>query len=183
MINAKIVLLGDGAVGKTTLAKRYIGEEAEKIYLMTIGVEFHSKIVEVSIGKFKFKLNLMIWDIGGQERWYELRPSFYLGSSGAILVYDVARFSTYRNIEAWADEFVKKVGVKPMVLVGNKIDLRDKVPSLKLEDGHILSSRLKEKYGIEVPYLETSALYGINVEKPFEELVKLIVKFFLSKQK
>mgnify|MGYP000483422382 CR=1 FL=1 len=165
------------------MAKRYIGEETEKVYLMTIGVEFHSKIIEVLISNFKFKLNLMIWDIGGQERWYELRPSFYLGSSGAILVYDVTRDVTYRNIEAWADEFVKKVGVKPMVLVGNKIDLRDKIPSLRLKDGLLLASKLSKKYGIEVPYHETSALLGINVNRPFEDLVRLIINMFISKSK
>jgi len=93
----KILLLGDSAVGKTTMIKRFIEGEFKEDYKETLGVNIVRK--SVNIQELNAKVNLLIWDIAGQERYEKRRKFYYEGCYGALLVYDITRFSSFENIE------------------------------------------------------------------------------------
>ncbi len=174
----KIVLIGDGAVGKTSIAKRYLGKEFEHEYIMTIGVDFFKKESKINIsdvGEITFIWH--IWDLSGQPHWRHVRPAFYRGSRGSLLVFDVSNRESYKDAIEWAKEFVKNAGKYPLVLVGNKIDLREIVPDcITSAEGKELAEKISEELGIDVPYIETSAKENINIDDAFSLLAELIFK-------
>lgn len=174
----KIVLIGDGAVGKTSIAKRYLGKEFEHEYIMTIGVDFFKKESKINIpdvGEITFIWH--IWDLSGQPHWRHVRPAFYRGSRGALLVFDVSNRESYNDAIEWAREFVRNSGKYPLVLVGNKIDLRELVPDcITSIEGKELAKKIGEELGIDVPYIETSAKENINIDAAFSMLAELIFK-------
>lgn len=182
----KIVLIGDGAVGKTSIAKRYLGKEFEHEYIMTVGVDFYKKgtTIEIpEIGSIHFVWH--IWDLSGQPHWEHVRPAFYRGARGALLVFDVSNKQSYIDAPQWAREFIKNSGgYYPIVLVGNKIDLRDKIENcITTEEGLELAKKLSEMMNMEVPYIETSALLGINIDAAFNKLAEIIFKKTLKEIK
>lgn len=171
----KVIVLGDGFVGKTAITVRFCEDKFQKEYKMTIGVNFGVK-------KFKYKDNvyaLQIWDIAGQERFKFLRTRYYIGAVGVILVYDVTNKLTFQNLNNWGSEFQKQIGTKPAIVVGNKVDL----PST----GYI-DPRTKKQYEKEVsfeegeelaqslnaPFFETSAKQGSHINDMFMTLVNVI---------
>jgi len=181
----KIVLIGDGAVGKTSIAKRYLGKEFEHEYIMTVGVDFFkkkSKIAIENVGEIDFVWH--IWDLSGQPHWRHVRPTFYRGARGALLVFDVANKASYDDAPEWAKEFVKNAGRYPIVLIGNKIDLRESVPDCTTKDeGEALARRVAQIVDTDVPYIETSAKLGINIEDAFTLLANLVFKKIMDEIK
>lgn len=172
---AKIVLLGDGAVGKTALRNNFMGEGFSSNYLMTLGADMSSKLVN------ELDLKFQLWDMAGQPKFKDIRGPYYNGSSGAILVYDVTRNDSYENVTKWLMEIHRNLPKKPIsvVLLGNKSDLRGIVShSLSSKDGRILAKGLTEFYAQnkwEIPYFETSAKTGLNVEEAFLRLGEMIL--------
>ena len=128
----KIVLAGDGAVGKTTLRRRYLGEGFQASYLMTIGADFAVKTVDVRDRTIKFQL----WDLAGQPRFQVVREMYYRGALGGLLVFDVTRWDSFKNLPHWLEELWRSNGrgAVPVVLVGNKTDLRMDGPDFISED-------------------------------------------------
>ena len=100
----KVTVAGDGGVGKTTLLKRFVDGTFDTRTNMTIGVEIHQKLVEMP---HNMKVDLVIWDLGGQERFRFLLDSFMSGASGAILMFDPLRLITLFNLVEWI-ELVRK---------------------------------------------------------------------------
>jgi len=170
----KVVLIGDGEVGKTTLRKRFMGESFSTSYIPTIGADFAVKDLKTKSGT---QVRFQIWDLAGQQRFRVVREGFYRGSKGALLIYDVTRGETYNNIPAWAEELAKNVSViPPMVLVGNKIDLKDQVPVYVSSDyGEMMRDYLEKRYRVPVKFIETSAKTGENIEEAFVMLAELIL--------
>jgi small GTP-binding protein len=156
----KVVIAGDGNVGKTSLIRRWSEGRFDASRVMTIGVDFQTKVVELPDGAVK----LSIWDVAGQERFGAMRPGFYRGSRAVALVYDVGEKASFVNLARWQDEIRKAVPHAKFLVIGNKIDLPRIVSA---EHGRQLAAALK------APYVETSAATGEGVPQLFEALARL----------
>ena len=162
----KVILAGDGAVGKTSLIKKFVTGKFEKDYKMTLGTDIFSKVLDINGTPVK----LIIWDLAGQPHFKHVRSGFYLGAAGALLVYDVTRKSTLENLENWRSEMEKNSGdASAVVVVGNKCDL-DSLREVKTSEGEGYARR------IDAPFFETSAKEGNNVENAFEALARVIIE-------
>ena len=165
----KLALLGDAAVGKTSLINQYIQHRFSADYQPTLGVNIVVK--ELKIEELNAYIRLVLWDIAGQVKYDLSRRMFFQGCMGALFIYDVTRHSTFKNIETkWLKDLRKFTKKDPAyVLIGNKIDLgNSKVVSTEI--GKELSEKIKAK-----DFVETSAKYGDNVENAFKKLVKQVL--------
>ncbi|MHA1582568.1 MAG: Rab family GTPase [Candidatus Baldrarchaeia archaeon] len=172
----KIVLLGDGMVGKTTLRQVFMGEGFRETYMMTFGCDFAVKDV---ILENDVKIRLQIWDLAGQPSFEKIRKSYYRGSKGAILVYDTTRRETLEHVPLWVKELLYNTGKRdiPIVLVGNKIDLRtEKESHVSTEEGLKMKKFLQENFRLNVLFIETSAKTGENVDTAFKILAGEILQ-------
>nr|MDO8110308.1 Rab family GTPase [Candidatus Sigynarchaeota archaeon] len=168
----KIAVVGDYAVGKTSLIARFIQSKFLREYKPTLGVNLILKELNVRTSKGKnLVCNLVLWDIAGQERYASVRKLYYKGCSAAMLVYDVTRMDTFHNLEAtWVKDYSDNTtGEKIFILVGNKADLTD-IKKVATSDGETLKAKLGA-----IDFLETSAKDGDNVEQAFMRLVKFLL--------
>jgi len=168
----KITVIGDGAVGKTSLIKKYTQGSFQKEYISTLGTQF-SKYEEKIDGE---KVGLFLWDIAGQDSFQALRQRFYIGSSGAIIVFSHAPEQTesYTHVTKWLDDLKKHCGNIPIVLFGNKVDLVDD-EELASNPNKPTSNAIVEKFANDnrfIGYYKTSALTGQGVTDAFKALVK-----------
>ena len=166
----KITVVGDAAVGKTSLIKRYITNTFEKDYITTLGMQF-SKYEELVEGE---KVELLIWDLAGQESFNTLRDRFYKGSSGAIVVFSLSpeELETYDHAAKWLSDIKEECGRIPILLFGNKADTVDQnalaTPNYATSDVHVKKFANDQKV---FEYYKTSALTGQNVNEAFQVLV------------
>jgi len=177
MVNysAKIVMLGQGSVGKTSLIRRYVQHTFTHDYLTTIGSNFLIKKICLDEGK-NINITLQLWDLSGQDSFRTIRARYYLHARGGILVFDLTRPSTLQQLEKWQMDFTEKVGSVPLMLFGNKCDLRDQI-SVNQEE----AEKMAQRSG--ATYFTTSALDGTNVESGFFDLAKKIVDHITEKRK
>lgn len=159
----KIIVVGDGAVGKTAITIRFAEGRFEEHYKMTIGVDFAIKLVEVS----GYKIKMQVWDTGGQERFSYIRPLYYKGAMAGLAIFDLTNRESYDNLPKWFTEVAENCGGIPIMLVGNKADLPDR--AVTSEEAQTLS----QKMGI--PYFEASAKNGRNVNQLFENLATMLI--------
>jgi small GTP-binding protein len=163
----KIVVAGDGGVGKTSLIRRYVSGSFNPSEHMTIGCDFYTKTIDTQAGhQYKFQ----IWDVGGQEQFRVLLPLWSKGLRGAILAFDVGSIGSYLHLDEWLalmlkDETMKRI---PVIVVGNKNDLSD--GSIRESD----VERYVMKRNLSGYYL-VSAKDGTSVASPFQGLLELIV--------
>ena len=160
----KVIIIGDTAVGKSNILSRYVKDEFSSNSKSTVGVELGIKFLKIKNTKTK----IQIWDTAGQERYRAITSSYFKGSNGCFIVYDITNEASFNNIENWYEQIQKETSKDiPILLVGNKCDLEDerKVP---IEKG-------KEKaQNLNCAFFETSALKKINIDEIFEELVNNI---------
>jgi small GTP-binding protein len=161
--SVKVLIVGDGSVGKTSLARRFATGKFTADYIATVGVNLFSKIIEVRGEKIK----MLLWDTGGQERFKNLLPKYYEGGRCGLVVYDVTNPLTLKKCVWWAEEITKHCGKIPIILVGNKIDLEK---SVSTEEGKAVAEMLK------VPFMETSAKNKTNVEEVFHLLGEMYLE-------
>jgi len=166
----KIVVLGDAAVGKTSLINMYIEQSFSEDYKPTLGANIIRK--DVHVDTINASVRLIMWDLAGQEKYNVIRSMYFQGCVGALLVYDVTRHNTFDTIDSkWLKDFkkyVKKEGT--YILIGNKIDLSNE---------RVVSTEDGEKYAKQIDasdFIETSAKYGENVEQAFSNLVNQILR-------
>jgi len=164
----KITVLGEAAVGKTSLLNRFCEDSFQDDYKPTLGANIIRKDVNI---EERAKVRLIMWDLAGQEKYNVIRSMYFQGCEGALLVYDVTRYNTFDNIKSrWLRDFkkyIRKEGV--YVLIGNKTDLSNErvVPT---EKGKDLAERINASH-----FIETSAKLGENIEEAFLLLVKQIL--------
>lgn len=115
----KVVIAGDGNVGKTSLVRRYCERKFDTSRIATIGVDFQTHTVDLPSGQVK----LSIWDMAGQERFRVVRGGFYRGSLAAALVFDITNPSSLTNLESWYQEISEVAPNQKFIIIGNKIDL------------------------------------------------------------
>ncbi|MFX1318566.1 MAG: Rab family GTPase [Promethearchaeota archaeon] len=159
---AKAVVVGDAAVGKTSLLVRYVKGIFNPTYILTIGVAFHVK--DIVIGQNV--LRLQAWDTGGQERFGPIRQLYYRGAKGVLLVYDRSNSDSFNRIDYWLNEVKRGCGDVPLVLIANKSDLAEKIES---EEGR------KKAEEHSMVFVETSAKDDKNVDFAFSELARIIL--------
>ena len=158
----KLVFLGEGAVGKTSLVGRYVYDSFEGDYLATIGTDIHVKMVNVDDTVVK----LVIWDIAGQDNFAQLRRAYYMNASGAFFVFDTTRPETIERVDDWLNALFTVTGKIPLVLLENKVDLESAIEDA-VKDG------VKQKHSI--PIIPTSAKEDTNVEEAFREMTREIL--------
>ena len=165
----KVVLIGDPAVGKTSLIKKYVQDVFDDRYLNTIGAKVMKKNVGVKHAKTGdiVDLKLILWDIAGQETFSTVKRAYYKGASGAVVVCDVTRRETMEHMHKWIENLFDVSGVVPVYILVNKSDL-EKQAAFTLEEVK------KEFLPYEAPILPSSAKTGHNVELVFHELGKSI---------
>jgi len=174
----KIVIAGDGGVGKSTIRKRFVFNTYQERYNMTIGSEFSVKDFSVNLGDNDKSIKLSIVDLGGQPHFKTLRKLFYKGISGALLVFDLTNKNSMLNIENWIQEIFDSVGRVPIVVAGNKEDLSKLMAEsfIQREEVDVFMDHLRKKFNLEIPYFETSARTGKGIYEALAELAKLIIK-------
>jgi len=151
----KLVLVGDGGVGKTTFVKRHKSGEFEKKYVATLGVEVHPLTFYTSLGAIIYNC----WDTAGQEKFGGLRDGYYVGGKAAIIMFDVTSRITYKSVSVWHRDLTRVCENIPIVLCGNKVDVKDR----KVKPRHIVFHRKKPN----IQYYDISAKSNYNFEKPF----------------
>lgn len=114
----KILLVGDGGVGKTAFVKAHQNAAWNESYVPTLGVEVHPLRFHTTVGDIVFK----VWDTAGQEKFGGLRDGYYIQGRGAILMFDVTSRMTYKNLTNWHRDVWRVCEDIPMVVVGNKVD-------------------------------------------------------------
>lgn len=160
----KLIVVGDSSVGKTNLISQYISHEFSDDTQSTIGVEFQSKVVQVD-GR---DMRVSIWDTAGQERFRAISRSIYHGAKGVIIVYDITNAASFENITNWLEEVRSLIPPQaPIMLVGNKTDL---------DHARVVKKDVADAFARQQNLLlfETSAKDRTNVDRAFDQLVKLV---------
>ncbi|MCJ1380610.1 GTP-binding nuclear protein gsp1/Ran [Xylographa soralifera] len=150
----KLVLVGDGGTGKTTFVKRHLTGEFEKKYIATLGVEVHPLGFSTNLGNIIFD----VWDTAGQEKFGGLRDGYYINGQCGIIMFDVTSRITYKNVPNWHRDLVRVCENIPIVLCGNKVDVKER----KVKAKSITFHRKKN-----LQYYDISAKSNYNFEKPF----------------
>ena len=161
----KITLLGEANVGKTSLVYRFIENKFRESYKSTLGVNLLKKDMDISdYGG----VSAQIWDLGGQESFKSLRKLYLEGANGALVIFDLTKKETFEKLNEWVQSFREARGDEPMVLIGNKSDLKNQI--------EISENEAKEYASINsMDLIITSAKTGENVENAFINLSKRIL--------
>jgi len=164
----KVIVIGDPAVGKSSLLAKYSKNKFEENYIPTVGTNILKQSIELK--EFDVTVSLMFWDIAGQPQFYMLHRPYFNGADAMFLVFDITRSSTFSNVNNWYNEAVK-YGLSGIakILIGNKIDLAEERKIILP-----MAEHLSEK--LNAPYFETSALNGDNVKKVFHKIAELVYK-------
>src|SRR2546425_5849825 len=168
-IKRKILLLGDGEVGKTSLVRRFVVDKFSDDYITTIGTKVTKKDLRIESPARSTDLTFMIWDVLGQKGYRGIQDSSFQGAKGALLIYDVTRPETADSLQDyWIPHLLTVTDPIPVVVVGNKVDL---APTRRQAQEAL--DELKEELGVS-GFL-SSAKTGLNVEAGFLALAKAVM--------
>ena len=161
---AKIIVVGEATVGKTSLIVRYVKGIFNPSYILTIGVNFY--VQDVRVGERV--LRLQIWDTAGQERFGPIRKLYYFGTKGVVLVYDKSNEKTFERLGYWLKEIGEHAGDVPIILVGNKADLEGII-------SHEQGNQFAQAQGLS--FLEASAKTGHQTMKIFNLTASQVIDY------
>jgi Ras-related protein Rab-21 len=165
-LNFKVVLLGEGAVGKTSLVVRYVDNKFNDKHISTLQASFLTKNINIA-GR---RLTLSIWDTAGQERFHALGPIYYRDSNGAILVYDITDEDSFQKVKVWVKELRKMLGNDiALCIVGNKTDL-DKDRHVTVDEAESYSATVGAKH------FNTSAKLNKGLDELFLDLSRRMIE-------
>eukprot|EP01133_Synstelium_polycarpum_P007690 gene7690-9002_t len=159
----KIILVGESAVGKSCILVRFTDNTFTPHFAPTLGVDFNVKTIRNKETGQTVKLQL--WDTAGQERFKSITQTFYRGSHGVIVVYDITDTKSFERCRTWIEDINQYSAGMVIVLVGNKSDLNEK-RKVSFEQGKALADELGIKF------LETSAKENLNVNNVFDMIVQ-----------
>ncbi|TFF85226.1 MAG: GTP-binding protein [Promethearchaeota archaeon] len=162
----KLVLLGEAAVGKTSLVYRFVQDTFRDSYKSTLGVNLLKKDLRLDNWG---EISAQIWDLGGQESFRSLRKLYLEGANGALVIYDVTNRKTFEKLDDWLKSFTEARGEQPLLLIGNKADLKGKI-EIEEKEGRNYAEKNN------MAFLLTSAKTGMNVEDAFKDLIENILK-------
>ncbi len=172
----KICMLGDPAVGKSSLVARFVFSMFDDKYIETIGAKVTKRTMAVerrSTGQ-RYRLKLMIWDIAGQKTLDFIKPTYYRDAEGALIVADITRRETLDNVARWSASIREVCGDIPIVVMVNKCDLLDHA-QFRPADAVALAGKL------DAPSFTTSAKSGENVENSFSSLGRRLIRDTMEK--
>lgn len=161
----KILLIGDSGVGKTCILCRFANNEFNRSHISTIGIDFKMKTIVVE-GK---RIRVQMWDTAGQERYETITTQYYRRAQGIILVYDITREETFRNIQKWlryVDEHANNNVQR--LLLANKCDAEDERTVWKDQGSRLAAEK-------NIKFFETSAQSNINIDEAFTEICQQIL--------
>ncbi|KAH8421435.1 hypothetical protein KR009_007644 [Drosophila setifemur] len=161
----KLLIIGDSGVGKSSLLIRFSDDTFSGSYITTIGVDFKIRTVDIN----GLRVKLQIWDTAGQERFRTITSTYYRGTHGVIVVYDVTNGESFANVRRWLEEIQNNCDVVNKVLVGNKNDDPDRKVVIT-ED----AQRFAKQMDIEL--YETSAKDNINVDDMFLSITRQVLQ-------
>lgn len=163
-LQIKLLMVGESAVGKTCLLRRYADDRFEQGFITTIGIDYKIKKIELQ-GR---QVRLQMWDTAGQEKFRTITISYFRGAQGIVLVYDVTERKSFDRVIHWMEQIEENADKDvDKILVGNKCDLADeRVVSTK--EGQELAAQ----FG--VPFIETSAKEGVGCTECFENIASVV---------
>jgi small GTP-binding protein len=166
-IKTKVCLVGEAAVGKTSLIRRYVQDDFDDRYITTLGAKVSKKELEFDLTPgAKVHMDMTIWDIMGEKGFRDLlKEAFFHGAKGCLAVCDLTRYSTLKELDDWVQGVFNVVGEVPVVFAINKIDLRDEVMILYGDKEIEQTAR-----AFDASFYYTSAKTGENVEAVFRRL-------------
>ncbi|HEY7588008.1 MAG TPA: Rab family GTPase [Thermoplasmata archaeon] len=167
-VKSKVCLVGDVAVGKTSLIKRFVLEQFDDRYVATVGTKVTKKTVNVTWKGQPATLDIMVWDIMGEKGFRALlRDAYFEGAHGVIAVCDLTRKDTFYDLDNWVQMVRKQVGEVPVVFLGNKADLTERLV--------VTQEELARMGGIHsAKVFLTSAKTGQGVNEAFQALADAI---------
>ena len=177
-VKAKICLVGEAAVGKTSLIRRYVLDDFDDKYITTLGAKVSKKEMEFEVPNngMRVGMDLTIWDIMGEKGFRDLvKEAFFVGTRGVLAVCDITRYDTLKELDDWVQSVFKVVGNIPVIFAVNKVDLKDEVLLMYGDTELDQASR-----AFDATYLYTSAKTGENVEEAFRLMGEKIVESSIS---
>jgi len=167
------MLIGDSGSGKTSLMLKYTSDTFSPTFITTIGIDFKIKHIEID----KKRIKLQIWDTAGQERFRTITNSYYRGSSGIIITYDVTNMESFKNVQSWINDIGLYANLNIVkILVGNKCDMIDQ---------RVVTTKQAQEFAQKhnMHFFETSAKTGINVNDVFETIANGVYIMLKEKEK
>ena len=163
----KIIIVGDTGVGKSNFLFRFVENKFSRAYRATVGLDLKTKIC--IIPKAKKKVKLVLWDTAGQERYMSLNKLYFQKVQGIILMYDITKRESFKNLTKWVKLINESAPFVPLVLIGNKLDDEEENRIVRTEEGKAFAN--------ENGYLfyESSALNGKNVNNAIYDLSDIII--------
>lgn len=181
----KVLILGEGAVGKTSLISQYVTGKFTDRMEMTIQVDFHTKKIDLTTKDYQVNGTLSIWDLSGQLQFRDILIDHFAGSHAVIMAYDMNRLNTLLNLKEWVkiidESNILNNRKVPIILIGTKKDLvSDWEDQEKYQQSEYIDE-LKKIIRIDKEF-ETSSLKGVNIDEPFDYLVNCFIGESISKK-